>query len=497
MAITYNYPPSNAIITGGATEAKQDAEIVILTSIDAGIPASLGQKTMANSMPVAIASDQSAVPVSGPLTDTQLRAVAVPISAASLPLPTGASTEATLSSLNGKVTAVNTGAVVISSSALPTGAATESTLSSLNGKVTAVNTGAVVISSSALPSGASTAAKQPALGTAGTASADVITVQGIASMTALKTDSSATTQPISAASLPLPTGASTETTLSAINTKTPALGQAASAASSPVVIASNQSTLPTNTGVVIATGSAAALNADAIASTDVSAYSLATVQISNTFTGTLTFQGSNDNTNFVSLLTQVITSATATPTSTINTTGIVKVPITFRYLRVRMTAYTSGTADATAIYSSMNAPSMSMQNGNLVTVNGATLLAGNGVTGTGSLRVTLASDTSTNTNPLLVTEQKTSTSTLSNVSSSASNVTVLASNAARKGAMIYNDSTAVLYLKLGTTASTTSFTVALVAGAYYELPATPALYTGIIDGIWAAANGSARVTELS
>jgi hypothetical protein len=36
-----------------------------------------------------------------------------------------------------------------------------------------------------LPTGASTAAKQPALGTAGTASADVITVQGIASMTKL------------------------------------------------------------------------------------------------------------------------------------------------------------------------------------------------------------------------------------------------------------------------------------------------------------------------
>lgn len=36
-----------------------------------------------------------------------------------------------------------------------------------------------------LPSGASTAAKQPALGTAGTASTDVITVQGIASMTKL------------------------------------------------------------------------------------------------------------------------------------------------------------------------------------------------------------------------------------------------------------------------------------------------------------------------
>ena len=48
-----------------------------------------------------------------------------------------------------------------------------------------------------LPTGAATAAKQPALGTAGTASADVITVQGITSMTALKVDGSAVTQPVS------------------------------------------------------------------------------------------------------------------------------------------------------------------------------------------------------------------------------------------------------------------------------------------------------------
>lgn len=70
-------------------------------------------------------------------------------------------------------------------------------LSSIDGKITAVNTGAVVVSSSALPSGAATAAKQPALGTAGTASADVITVQGRAAMTPLLTDGSATTQPVS------------------------------------------------------------------------------------------------------------------------------------------------------------------------------------------------------------------------------------------------------------------------------------------------------------
>lgn len=45
------------------------------------------------------------------------------------------------------------------------------------------NIGDVDVLSCALPTGASTAAKQPALGTAGTASSDVITVQGIAAMT--------------------------------------------------------------------------------------------------------------------------------------------------------------------------------------------------------------------------------------------------------------------------------------------------------------------------
>lgn len=47
-----------------------------------------------------------------------------------------------------------------------------------------------------LPSGASTAAKQPALGTAGTPSADVITVQGVTSMTALKVDGTGGSFPV-------------------------------------------------------------------------------------------------------------------------------------------------------------------------------------------------------------------------------------------------------------------------------------------------------------
>lgn len=106
---------------------------------------------------------------SGGLTNAELRASAVPVSAASLPLPSGASTEATLAALNAKVTAVNTGAVVLAAGAaaigsvsvtgnvaitaaalpLPTGASTEATLAALNAKVTAVNTGAVVLAAGA------------------------------------------------------------------------------------------------------------------------------------------------------------------------------------------------------------------------------------------------------------------------------------------------------------------------------------------------------------
>jgi len=86
------------------------------------------------------------------------------------------------------------------------------------------------------------------------------------------------------------------------------------------------------------------------------------------------------------------------------------------------------------------------------------------------------------------------TAATSTVPGSASSVTLLALNAARKGAAFHNDSTALLYLKLGTTASTSDFTVKMVPEAHYEAPYG---YTGRVDGIWASATGNARVTELT
>lgn len=85
------------------------------------------------------------------------------------------------------------------------------------------------------------------------------------------------------------------------------------------------------------------------------------------------------------------------------------------------------------------------------------------------------------------------TGTLSNVSGSATSVTLLASNAARRQAVIVNDSSAVLYVKFGTTASTTSYTYRLDPYDTLEVEN----YTGRIDGIWASATGAARVTEVS
>lgn len=81
-----------------------------------------------------------------------------------------------------------------------------------------------------------------------------------------------------------------------------------------------------------------------------------------------------------------------------------------------------------------------------------------------------------------------------NVASSTSNVVLLASNSTRKGCAIFNDSTANLYVKFGATASTTSFTLKMAAGTFFELPFN---FTGELDGIWDAANGNARITELT
>lgn len=86
-------------------------------------------------------------------------------------------------------------------------------------------------------------------------------------------------------------------------------------------------------------------------------------------------------------------------------------------------------------------------------------------------------------------------STLSNVASSASTGTLAAANLNRRGLIIFNDSTADLYIKYGAAASLTSFSYKVPTGGTFEMQ-DGSVYTGVVDGIWSAANGNARVTEL-
>ena len=103
-------------------------------------------------------------------------------------------------SVDSKITACDTGAVVVSSSVLPTGAGTEAkqdvanaSIASVDSKITACDTGAVVVSSSALPSGASLSSKQDEIKTlitaTNTALAGTLTVSGSIGGTLTKTDS--------------------------------------------------------------------------------------------------------------------------------------------------------------------------------------------------------------------------------------------------------------------------------------------------------------------
>lgn len=221
MSQSFFYPAQSISIPGVATAANQLLEIAALNSIDAKLTSPLA--------------------VTGPLTDVQLRASAVPISAASLPLPTGAATEATLLSIDSKLTSplsvigpltdaqLRASAVPVSAASLPlpSGAATEATLLSIDSKLTSpisvtgpltdaqLRASAVPVSAASLPlpTGAATEATLSNVETI-LSSSDSLLASIDVKLTAPLS--------VSAASLPLPTGAATEATLSALNTKIPA-----------------------------------------------------------------------------------------------------------------------------------------------------------------------------------------------------------------------------------------------------------------------------------
>lgn len=85
--------------------------------------------------------------------------------------------------------------------------------------------------------------------------------------------------------------------------------------------------------------------------------------------------------------------------------------------------------------------------------------------------------------------------TVSIVAASATVVGIFATQTGNRfRRLVFNDSNVALYLKFGTAAALTDFTVKIAIGGYYEFPLP--LYGGIVTGIWdAAPTGNARLTE--
>lgn len=88
------------------------------------------------------------------------------------------------------------------------------------------------------------------------------------------------------------------------------------------------------------------------------------------------------------------------------------------------------------------------------------------------------------------------TTTVSSVDTSTTNYNVLGVNTNRLAATFFKEGGNICYLKLGATASSTSYTVRLTNNAYFEVPEK---YTGQIDVIFStnAAGNTIRLTEIS
>jgi hypothetical protein len=161
--------------------------------------------------------------------------------------------------------------------------------------------------------------------------------------------------PVSVSGLPLPTGAATEATLSTLNGKTPALGQAAMAASQPVAIASDQAPVPVLETATVIDGAAAqtaVVNnilpvASGAAATACENFRSASVQVVSTGTaGTFIFEQSNDNVNFVALPvfnSALVTGVPITAAITATASSIIySFPVRARFIRLRIATLITG-----------------------------------------------------------------------------------------------------------------------------------------------------------
>jgi hypothetical protein len=91
-----------------------------------------------------------------------------------------------------------------------------------------------------------------------------------------------------------------------------------------------------------------ALNDDLLASVDVSQYKFISLQLTGTWVATISFQGSNDGGTFFPIVTSNPSGGQAVGETSTTVNRLVKVPTIYKFIRIRVTAYTSGIVEGVA-----------------------------------------------------------------------------------------------------------------------------------------------------
>ena len=100
--------------------------------------------------------------------------------------------------------------------------------------------------------------------------------------------------------------------------------------------------------VTIATSAVTQVDNDVIDAIDVGEYKWVSLQLSGTFVADVQFQGSNDNGTFYNVIVQDPGLLLEPYRTLITGPGLVKIPVLYKYLRARVTSYTSGTVEGIA-----------------------------------------------------------------------------------------------------------------------------------------------------
>ncbi|MNO33052.1 hypothetical protein D3C76_230580 [compost metagenome] len=200
-----------------------------------------------------------------------------------------------------------------------------------------------------------------------------------------------TSDDVTVVSSVLPTGAAKETTLSSMNNKIPSLGQTIKSSSIPVTLASDQSAvqIKTNAPYIVTNSVGVNANGAVLFNEDVRNYKNISLQIIGTFTATITVQGSNDGNTWVNLPVSSQNSVSSSSlVATITTSGLYQINVQCLYIKVIVTAYTSGTATAVLVATEFSSVPFNSTNTVIGTRAHSTLPADNPILVAGEGRVT-------------------------------------------------------------------------------------------------------------